>query len=118
MPVKDKISIAEIEVECRIGVPDEERSAPQRLLISLELERDFSDAAHTDDLTKTIDYHAVWLRVMEICREKECRLIETLAEEIAEIILMEFSPETVRVEIRKFILPETRHVAVRIERRA
>ena len=116
--MKDKISIAEIEVECRIGVPDEERSAPQRLLISLELEKNLSIAARSDDLTKTIDYHVVWLRVREICSEKERRLIETLAEEIAEIILREFMPETVRVEIRKFILPETRHVAVRIERRA
>ena len=116
--MKDKISIAEIEVECRIGVSDEERSAPQRLLISLELDKNFSIAARADDLTKTIDYHEVWLRVREICSEKERRLIETLAEEIAEIILREFSPETVRVEIRKFILPKTRHVAVRIERRA
>ena len=116
--MKDNISIAEIEVECRIGVPDEERSDPQRLLISLELEKDFSDAACADDLTMTINYHAVWLRVQEICSEKERRLIETLAEEIAGNILREFSPETVRVEIRKFILPETRHVAVCIERRA
>jgi dihydroneopterin aldolase len=116
--VKDIISIAEIEVECRIGVPDEERSEPQRLLISLELETDFSVAAQADDLMKTIDYHAVWVCVKRICSDKERRLIETLAEEIAGGILMEFSPETVRVEIRKFILPETRHVAVRIERRA
>ena len=116
--MKDKIAIAEIEVECRIGVSDEERSAPQRLLISLELEKDYSIAAQADDLTKTIDYHAVWLRVREICSEKERRLIETLAEEIAEIILREFSPETVRVDIRKFILPKTLPVAVRIERRA
>ena len=116
--MKDKISIAEIEVECRIGVPDKERSDPQRLLISLELEKNFSIAAQADDLTKTIDYHAVWLRVREICSEKERRLIETMAEEIARNILREFSAETVRVEIRKFILPETRHVAVRIERRA
>ena len=116
--MKDKISIAEIEVECRVGVSDEERSAPQRLIISLELEKDFSDAARADDLTKTIDYHAVWLCVKEICSEKERRLIETLAEEIAGNILREFSPETVRVEIRKFILQETRHVAVRIERKS
>jgi dihydroneopterin aldolase len=116
--VKDAISIAEIEVKCCIGVPDEERSAPQSLLISLELEADFSAAAQADDLMKTIDYHAVWVCVKRICSEKECRLIETLAEEIAGEILMKFSPETVRVEIRKFILPETRHVAVRIERRA
>ena len=116
--MKDIISIAEIEVECRIGVSDEERSAPQRLLISLELEKDFSDAARTDELRKTIDNHAVWLHVEEICSEKERRLVETLAEEIAGDILRELSPEIVRVEIRKFILPKTRHVAVRIERRA
>ena len=116
--MKDTISIADIEVECHIGVPDDERSKPQRLLISLELEKDLSAAMRADDLAKTIDYHVVWVRVKEICSEKERRLIETLAEEIAGDILREFSPETVRVEIRKFILPETRHVAVRIERKA
>ena len=116
--MKDTISIAEIQVECHIGVSDEERSVAQRLLISLELEKDFLAAAQDDDLDKTIDYHAVWIRVKEICSEKERRLIEALAEEIAENILREFSPETVRVEIRKFIIPKTRHVAVRIERMA
>jgi|TARA_B100001971_G_scaffold214951_1_gene255785 dihydroneopterin aldolase len=116
--MKDIISITEIEVKCQIGVPNEERSVPQRLLISLELEKEILTAAQSDDLTKTIDYHAVWLCVKNICDEKERRLIETLAEEIAGEILREFSPETVRVEIRKFILPQTRHVAVRIERRA
>lgn len=116
--MKDTISIVDIEVECHVGVPDEERSVAQRLLVSLELEKEFSTATQADDLSKTIDYHAVWLRVKKVCSEKERRLIETLAEEIAEIILREFSPESVRVEIRKFILPQTRHVAVRIERRA
>lgn len=114
--MKDTISIADIEVECHIGVPDDERSKPQRLLISLELGKDLSTAMRTDDLTKTIDYHAVWIRVKEICSEKERHLIETLAEEIAEAILIEFSPDTVCVEIRKFVLPDTRHVSVRIER--
>ena len=114
--MKDTISIADIEVECHIGVPDDERSKTQRLLISLELEKDLSTAMRADDLAKTIDYHVVWIRVKEICSEKERRLIESLAEEIAEAILIEFSPDSVRVEIRKFVLPGTRHVSVRIER--
>ena len=116
--MKDTISIADIEVECHIGVPDEERTVAQQLLISLELEKDFLAAAQDDDLDKTIDYHAVWIRVKEICSEKEHRLIESLTEEIAGAILREFAPEIVRVEIQKFILPDTRHVAVRIERKA
>ncbi len=115
--MKDIISIAAIEVECHIGVPDEERSVAQRLLISLELEKDFLVAAQDDDLDKTINYHAVWIRVKQICGEKEHCLLESLAEEIAEAILREFTPETVRVEIQKFILPDTRHAAVRIERK-
>ena len=115
--MKDTISITDIEVECRIGVPDDERSKPQRLLISLELEKDLSVAMRADDLAKTIDYHAAWIRVKEICCEKERRLIESLAGEIAEAILIEFSPDRVRVEIRKFVLPGTRHVGVRIERK-
>jgi dihydroneopterin aldolase len=41
-----------------------------------------------------------------------------LAEEIAAMLLEEFETKAVRVEVQKFILPETRHVAVRIERRA
>ena len=116
--MSDVITIAEIEVHCRIGVPVEERAQPQRLLISLDLELDVSKAARADDISRTINYHSVFLRVKKLCVERERQLIETLAEEIAAMILAEFETRVVRVEVRKFILPETRHVAVRIERRA
>lgn len=116
--MNDVISIADIEVQSRIGVPEEERAHPQRLLISVELETDVSVAAKADDISETINYHSVYLGVIKLCCQGERRLIETLAEEIAAMLLEEFETKAVRVEVQKFILPETRHVAVRIERRA
>jgi len=44
------------------------------------------------------------------------RLIEKLAADIAELMLTEFHPRAVTVEVRKFIIPETRYVAVRLRR--
>jgi phosphoglycolate phosphatase/dihydroneopterin aldolase len=43
-------------------------------------------------------------------------LIETLADEVAGLIIAEFGALSVEVELRKFILPQTRHVAVRCAR--
>lgn len=113
----DKIILADLEVWYRVGVPDEERAKPQRLLVSLEMNHDFTAAAASDDLSKTVDYHAVARRLLKFGDGREWKLIETLANDIAAMVLTEFGPASVIVEVRKFILPEARHVAVRIERR-
>jgi FolB domain-containing protein len=112
----DTILIQDLEVHYRVGVPDAERADPQRLLLSLKISSDFREAAIADDLTKTIDYYAVTRRLLALGNDRSWKLIETLAEEIAGIVLTEYGAAKVVVEIKKFILPETRHVGVRIER--
>ena len=112
----DKIIISDMEVSCRVGVTDEERLADQRLLITLKLKCDSSGASAKDDIEKTIDYHAVYLLVKDICSARERKLIETLAEDIATSILNVFDTCCVRVKIKKFILPETSYAAVEIKR--
>ncbi len=111
----DRIEIRGLLVAARVGVPDLERSIPQRLEISVILCGDFRDLA--DDLSRTTDYAAVstWLR--EECAQREFRLIESLADHLATALLNKF-PATKKseVEVRKFILPGTHHVAVRVER--
>jgi dihydroneopterin aldolase len=114
----DKIIINDLEVFYLIGVTEEERAAPQRLLISVEMTRDTSAAAAADDLTKTIDYYAVTRRLLGFGEGRSWKLLEKLAAEIASLILAEFAPDIVSVEVKKFIISEARHVAVHLTRRA
>ncbi len=114
--MNDTITIADLEVRARVGVPDEERATPQRLLLTLEMEQPFAAAAANDAIEATIDYHAVTMAITEAVESGEWRLIEKLAEDLAALVLTEFQPDCVRVEVKKFILSQTRHVSVRIER--
>ncbi len=112
----DLITLQDLEVFYHIGVPDEERVHPQRLLITVEMETDITRAAAGDDLTHTINYYDVSRRLLDLGRGRSWRLLETLSTEIATIVLAEFGAARVRVEVKKFIIPEARHVSVRIER--
>jgi len=114
----DWIIIKELEVVARVGVPNDERAQPQKLLLDVEMESDFREAVAKDDLALTIDYYRVSQVLIQSCGEGEWKLIEKLADELASMILTEFRTSRVRLEVRKFILPETRWVAVRIERTA
>ena len=113
----DRILIKDLEVSYRVGVPDEERRAPQRLLLTVELEHDFTDAAKTDNLAATINYFAVSQRLLAFGENREWKLIETLAAEIAETILREFGAAAIDVEVKKFIIPQAAYVSVRTARR-
>ena len=55
-------------------------------------------------------------RIGELAGERPRKLIETLADEVARMILKEFSVREVSVEIEKDILPETEAVLVRTRR--
>jgi dihydroneopterin aldolase len=107
-----EILIDSLRVKTRIGVPDAERLEPQEIEIDIRIQPVKSFSEMRDDITLTVDYAAVCQRVSEIAGERPRRLIESLAQEIGDRILQEFAAACVEVEIRKFILPETRHVAV------
>ena len=111
-----KISIVDLEVFYRVGVPDAERSQPQRLLLTVEMESDFSAAAKSDSIADTIDYFAVTQRLLKFGDGKSWKLIEKLAADIADTVLTEFQPAAVAVEVKKFIIPEARYVAVSLTR--
>jgi len=112
----NEILIAGLRVKTRIGVPDEERLGEQELEFDLRIQPARAFVDMQDRLEDTIDYAKVCERVAEIASAKPRKLIETLADEIAEMILNEFHARRVEVELRKFILPQTRHVAVRCMR--
>jgi 7,8-dihydroneopterin aldolase/epimerase/oxygenase len=112
----DQIIIEELAVIFCVGVPEAERARPQKLLITVIMDHDFTQAVKGDALEKTINYEAVANRIKALGDNRSWKLIETLAIELAETILREFKPTRVSVEIKKFIIPDTRHVAVRVTR--
>ena len=107
-----RISIVDLEVFYRVGVPDAERAQPQRLLLTVKMEFDFSGAAKSDSIADTIDYFAVSQRLLKFGEGREWKLIEKLAADICEMILSKFKPRNVSVEIKKFPVPQARHVSV------
>ena len=109
-----KISIVDLEVFYRVGVPEAERAQPQRLLLTVEMDSDFCAAAKSDSIADTIDYFAVTQQLLRFGTGREWKLIEKLAADIAGFILAEFKPLVVSVEVKKFIIPQARHVGVAI----
>jgi phosphoglycolate phosphatase len=114
----DEIRIEELELMARVGVPEEERARPQRLTASITLQPPHSFGDLGDDLARTIDYATVCEEVRRFVAGRQDRLIETLAHETAEHLLRRFDLTRIDLELRKFILPETRYVAVRVARAA
>ncbi|HXR48376.1 MAG TPA: dihydroneopterin aldolase [Candidatus Limnocylindrales bacterium] len=107
-----KISIVDLEVSYRVGVPDEERARPQRLLLTVEMDFNFAKAVKSDNIADTIDYFAVSQRLLKFGDGREWKLIEKLAADIADLILAEFKPQSATVEIKKFAIPQAQHVSV------
>jgi FolB domain-containing protein len=109
-----KISIVDLEVFYRVGVPDEERAKPQRLLLTIEMEFDCAKAAKTDSIADTIDYFAVSQRLLKFGEGQSWKLIEKLAADIQGMILREFRPQSISIEVKKFVIPQARFVSVKI----
>ena len=112
----DRILIDSLELSSHIGVPDEERAEAQRLVANLVLEPLSGFRELGDKIENTVDYVAVSVCVKTVSITRPRRLIETLAEDICAELLTRFPLAAVEVELRKFILPDTRFVAVAIRR--
>ena len=115
--MNDTIEIRRLRVQAHIGVPDEERAEAQTLLITVRMVPGQGFAGLADEISRTIDYHAVSLELQTLAAARPRRLIETLAEEIAGHLLAAHPLSSVVVSIEKHILPDTECVAVHIERR-
>jgi dihydroneopterin aldolase len=107
-----KISIVDLEVFFKVGVTDEERANPQRLLVTVVMDYDFSVAAKTDRLMKTIDYYQVAQGLLKFGEHRSWRLIEKLVTDISDMVLVEFRPRAVHVEVKKFVIPQAAYVSV------
>jgi dihydroneopterin aldolase/2-amino-4-hydroxy-6-hydroxymethyldihydropteridine diphosphokinase len=98
----DQIRITNLEVFCHHGVFKEENVLGQKFLVSVVLYSDLSAAASKDDLTKSVNYGEVCHFVKGEMEKNTYKLIETLTEQLARKILMNFPlVEKIKIEIKK-----------------
>ena len=113
----DRIFLHGLSAECIIGFIDWERRVKQTVVLDLELPVDCRHAALTDEVADTLDYKKVAKRVLAFVEASEFKLVETLAQRVALVILEEFPVEWVRVALNKpGAIRNSRDVGVVIER--
>jgi dihydroneopterin aldolase len=113
----DIVYIRNLEIETVIGIYDWEREIRQMITIDLDMAFDIRKAASSDAIEDTLDYKAVAKRLISFVEVSEFQLIETLAEEIASIVLNEFKVSRLKLTLGKpGAVTGARDVGVIIER--
>lgn len=98
----DEIRIDNLEIYAYHGVFPEENEKGQPFFVNMVLYADTRKAGQADELTLSTHYGEVCHFVTKWMQEHTCKLIETVAENIAKAVLLEFPlVEAVDVEIRK-----------------
>lgn len=110
------IEINELDVKGRIGVPEEERANPQRLVLSLRFRIGAPFRSLNDQVERTIDYAHVAAEAGKVVETTSAHLIETVIAEIADALMARFPIDRIQIELRKFALPNAGYVSVRLDR--
>ena len=106
------LSLVDLELLCHIGGPQEERAHPQKLLCTATVPvPNLKKAAQTDNIQHTLNYFNLSQLLRKTAQAKERKLIETLATDLAQSTFAAFPIPWIDLELKKFILPETRHIS-------
>lgn len=107
-----------LRIDCIVGIYPHEREQTQTVFVDIELDYDFAKAATSDAIPDAVDYDHVAASVTGLIQSRRFRLIETMAEETAAMLLAGVPQvEAVRLEIRKpAAVPSAANSFVRVER--
>lgn len=97
----DAIRISGIEVLAKHGVLESEQRKAQMFRIDVEVHADLEAAGRSDDLSSTLDYSQLALDVREVVGAESHRLIETVAQRVADMVLEHDLAERVVVTVHK-----------------
>jgi len=106
------LSLVDLELTCHLGVPAEERAQSQKILCTAVFPvPNLKKAADTDKLEHTVNYYDLSQLLKKTAKQKERKLIETLAADLSQAALAAFPLSWIDLELKKFILPDTRHIS-------
>ena len=101
LPAADTIFLHDLRINAVVGIWEWERKIRQIVSIDLEMGADIRKAASTDTIEDTLDYKQIAKRVQQFVEDSSFRLVETLAENIASIVLREFDVPWIVVRVNK-----------------
>jgi dihydroneopterin aldolase len=112
--MSDHIHIEQLEVLAHIGVPDDERASNQRLVFNITFWPVLQAPELGDEISRAVDYAALCTETKKFVQARSDRLIETLADALANHLLTVFEIRRITIELQKFILPDVRYVSVTV----
>ena len=116
-PPLDQIAISDLRFRCIVGVQEEERCEKQDIVAQILLFADLRRAGRSDAIEDTVDYKALKKQILAAAEQSRFRLIEALAQSIADICLSHDRVKRAAVTIEKpGALRFARTVSVRIVR--
>lgn len=110
--------LANLRVDCIVGIYPHERAAAQTVVLDIELDYDFAPAATSDALADAVDYDRVASSITTLLQARKFQLIEAMAEAAAAMLLDRIpAARVVRLVIRKpAAVPAAAASFVRVER--
>lgn len=103
--ILDWLRLERIQAYGHLGVTQKERDLGQRIEADVELAYAPTAKRRPDLIDEAMDYEEVHRLVRAQIEMSRCRLLETLAEELALALLQEFDTPRVRVRLRKMNVP-------------
>ena len=99
--MSDFIEIEDLLVRAIVGVNPDERENRQDVMITVRLEADLRPAARTDSIDDAVNYKSIKKSIIAFVEQSSYQLVETLAEEVAQLCLKDSRVDRVRVHLRK-----------------
>jgi 7,8-dihydroneopterin aldolase/epimerase/oxygenase len=85
--LNDRVFIRNFVLPCNVGITDEERKTKQNVIIDIEIFCDLNIAGVTDNLEHSINYYNVQEQIFAAVSKGEFKLLESLAQTVAQLIL-------------------------------
>lgn len=97
----DRIALEGVVVSARHGADPGEREREQSFEIDVSVEIDLSEAADSDDITKTLHYGSLYHRIVDTVRGRSHALLERVAADVLELVFEDSRVASAEVRVAK-----------------
>jgi 7,8-dihydroneopterin aldolase/epimerase/oxygenase len=117
--LRRRIILEDFRLPISIGIHDFERSAPQMVIVNVELELADDMPDPRDRIEDAVDYDFIRAGIMSIVKNRHFNLQETLCQEILELVLRRGGIKRAKVSTRKpDVYPDCKSIGFEMEAEA